>query len=60
MSYDVGTHIDLRYLNKKEVSNQAPQLRETATNLMDVGTQISFKLINKKLASARQIPVVFA
>lgn len=61
MSYEVGTHIDFKNpSNDTEVDCAAPTLSETVTNLMDVGTQISFKSINKKLASVRQIPVVFA
>lgn len=59
MSYDIGTSIDISYLNRKvEVVSDIEQ--KPSGRLFDVGTHISFRLIGNKLKSARHIPVAFA
>jgi hypothetical protein len=57
MSYDIGTHIDLSYLNRKVVvPREKKSFQETSATLFEVGTQFIFSQ-NK---AARRIPVVFA
>lgn len=61
MSYDVGTHIDLSYLNRKtEVAPAVPKksFQEATSNLFEVGTQFVFS--NKGAKAARRIQVVYA
>lgn len=64
MSYDVGTHIDLRYLNRK--TEAAPQVQkksdfqEAVSNAYEVGTQFVFNFKAGQAKAARRIPVVYA
>jgi hypothetical protein len=62
MSYEVGTHIDLSYLNHKtEVAPQVQKksdFQEAASTLFEVGTQFVFNQAQQKLA--RRIPVSYA
>jgi hypothetical protein len=63
MSYEVGSHIDLSYLNKKaEVVPTASKksVQETASNLYEVGTQFVFNLTGQEAKAARRIQVVYA
>lgn len=64
MSYDVGTHIDLRYLNKKHevlrVVEKKTNFQEAVSGLYDVGTQFVFNFKQGKAQVARRIPVVYA
>jgi hypothetical protein len=60
MNYEVGTYVDLHYLNKKPevVATNAKAPKVVKTNFMAIaldneGTRFSFK-------PARSIPVVFA
>jgi hypothetical protein len=58
MSYEVGTYVDLHYLNKKPEVATAKAPKVTKTNFMAIaldneGTRFTFK-------PARSIPVVFA
>lgn len=64
MSYEVGTRIDLRHLNKKP-GGSAPiekksNFQEAINNAYDVGTQIVFKFNKESVQVARRIPVVYA
>jgi hypothetical protein len=60
MSYDIGTHIDLSYLNKKMVVTPRAEKKtfppQSVRKLYEVGTQFIFSQ-NK---AARRIPVAFA
>lgn len=58
MSYEVGQHIDLSYLNKRApaADSKKKTFSEAVEHLVEVGT--SFDLRTGK--AARRIPVVFA
>lgn len=66
MSYDVGTYIDLSYLNKKqEVVAATPHKKsafkktlEAASSFQEVGTQYVFDQATGRFG--RRIPVSFA
>lgn len=63
MSYEVGTHVDLSYLNRKaEVRPVATKksVQETAGGIYEVGTQILFNLTPAGFKTARRIQVQFA
>lgn len=65
MSYDVGQHIDLSYINRKkpaEVPSRQKKSRsaEAARTLYDVGTQFVFRLTPAGFQAAIKIPVAFA
>jgi hypothetical protein len=69
MSYDVGTHINLAYLNsKREVVETMPRKsvlqkaiqnsQEASSTLFDVGTQFAFDIKEGKAKISRRIQVV--
>lgn len=64
MSYDVGTYIDLSYLNTKiEPAKAAPKramIERARDYSYDVGTQLGFKYVAGKFTTVRRIPVAFA
>lgn len=55
MSYEIGSHFDLTYLNK-EVAKATPN-KSFKENLVEVGTSFIFK---DNLKAFRRIPVVTA
>jgi hypothetical protein len=63
MAHDIGTHIDLSYLNRpaKAVASRPKKSFNQATReLYDVGTQIVFQFTPQGLKAAIRIPVAFA
>lgn len=53
MSYEVGTHVDLRYLNKKVAPQQQPK-----ASFMAVAVE-GYEGLRFKFKYARRIPVVY-
>lgn len=60
MSYEVGTFIDLTYLNKKKPEPAAITKKRQSGFAYDTGTQLIFKLVNGRFVTARKINVAFA
>jgi hypothetical protein len=57
MSYDIGQHIDLSYLNRAlQPIQKKSSFQETVNTLFEVGTQFVFN----QGKTARRIPVAFA
>lgn len=68
MTYDVGTHIDLSYLNKKRgVVTSVPHksvfeaaFTDNQTDGYEIGTAFRFSKTAQGIQAARRIPVTFA
>jgi hypothetical protein len=64
MSYEVGTYVDLRHLNKKTgampTASKKSNLQEAASELVEVGTQIVFNFNKQGAKMARRIPIIYA
>lgn len=60
MSYDIGTSIDLRYLNQKEVATAVSKSTQTEIQSYEVGTKYTFQFTNGMFKAFRQIPISFA
>lgn len=60
MSYDVGTHIDLTWLNTSTRASQKKSTPQTAGWLYDVGTQFVFQVTAHGFRAALKIPVAMA
>lgn len=63
MSYDIGTHIDLTYINKRSMaapSRQKKSLSETTQHLYDIGTSLIFQITPTGIKTAIKIPVALA
>ena len=63
MSYEIGSYIDLTYLNKSKSDSshlKKNSFQEAAENLYSVGTQFIFKATANGLKAAIQIPVATA
>lgn len=58
--YEVGTTIDLTYLNAPTASTAAPTFRQMSSTLFDVGTRLTFRQVADRLVAARHIPVMSA
>lgn len=60
--YEVGSHIDLHYINKKKDSASAPKktFEQKAQNLYFVGTQFIFRFTPAGVQTAIKIPAAMA
>lgn len=60
VSYDIGTHVDLSYLNRViPTVEKKSNFQETSEHLYEVGAQIWFDFTQQNVKSWRRIPVVF-
>lgn len=63
MSYEVGTHIDLRHLNKKPGGSvpveKKSNFQEAVSHAYEVGTQIVFKFNKEGAQVGRRIPIIY-
>jgi hypothetical protein len=57
MTYDIGTYIDLTYLNKNTEPKEAT---DKPRSLHDIGTQFIFNLTPEGIKAAVRVPVAFA
>ena len=65
MSYEVGTYIDLSYLNRTTQAAEKPapkraMIERAREYSYDVGTQLGFKYVAGRFITVRRIPVAFA